>query len=384
MQPSKKIPATYMRGGTSKGLLLNLSSLPPLPQSSLEELLLSIMGSPDPTGLQIDGMGGGLTSTSKIALISKRVLSGLPYLVYNFGQVAVREPKIDWSTNCGNLASALFQFASNHSEYEDCFEKLKEVGKYTHKLRVWQENKSHEMAIWGSFSQEGASVKISGVQKKYPPVFVEFKDIGGGNNGLFPTGKVRELLDCDGEMVEVTLLSGANSWVFVDPKVFGLKGTEMPNEIDFKLIKPKYDRISQKAAALMKVELNDAFKLAWVAPAADYVNTSGDVVHSSDFDVTARVISSGRVHHAFPGTGAINVALACSIEGTLPNLCLSQDEEKMRKSRENKQVAIGHPGGVMDCEIDVVFDEGKKEWRVLSAGFIRTARVIMEGIVYAE
>jgi len=387
MEHLNKIPAKFIRGGTSKGLYFNSSSLPQI-NSERDGIILRIMGSPDPNGLQIDGMGGGISSTSKIALISKRIINGLSFLNYNFGQVSMKESKIDWSGNCGNLASGLFEFARLEKDYEDCFESLKlsENNKYFHKLRVWQENKKHEMFIWGNLNAEKNEqnlVKISGIQRPYPPLFVEFKNIIPENANLFPTGNVVDKLELSqNDSIEVTLLSGANPLVLIRPEVLNLKGQEIPKDINYEAIKEKLNLICLMAAKHMKIEITDALRVAWISSPASYTDSSGNFIEEKSVDILSRITTNNRVHHAHTGTGAINIAVACMIKGTLANSCLkNQGKGKELEKREN-EIRIGHPGGTMTCEADVEFDENKKKWEIKRAGFIRTARLLMDGFVY--
>lgn len=378
----KKIPAKYIRGGTSKGLFFKSNDLPPS-QEERDSFLLKIMGSPDPTGFQIDGMGGGISSSSKVAIISKINIKNTPYLNYNFGQVSIKEKKIDWSGNCGNLASALFEFAKEEKDYFECFEKNTDPNiEYTHILRVWQENKKHEMMIWGFLDSEKADklIKISGLQHLYSPIFVEFKDLVPKNYSLFPTGNLIDKIEVDKDVfIEATLLLGANSYTFIKPEALNLKGSELPNEINFNSIKEKIDIISKKSASLMKIQLTEAFRVAWVASPTDYIDSSGKKVFAQEFDISTRVTANGRVHHALPGTGAINIGIASMIKGTLPYLCLT--EESVKKCMAKKEISIGHPGGLMECQIELTCCS-KNEWNVCRAGFIRNARILMEGFVY--
>jgi 2-methylaconitate isomerase len=387
-----KIYAKYIRGGTSKGLYILDSSLP-LIQPQRDEILLKIMGSPDPTGLQIDGMGGGITSTSKVALISKIKRNNQEFLNYNFGQVSIKEAKVDWSGNCGNIASGLFEFVKEEKEYLDCLEEVQDKGSnYSHKLRVWQENKKHEMCIWGNINHSSEKVCISGIKLAYPPLFVEFKDIVPIDSNLFPTKNLIDRLQLsDTEIIEATLISGANPLAVIHASALGLKGNEIPSEINYFSIKERLDLISKKAAEKMKIQLTDAFRIAWVASPSPYTDTSNNLIDVSKFDILSRITTNSRIHHAHTGTGAINIAVAALIKGTIPNTCLIEDKRRnfsdssakkeivLNKSMEG-QVIIGHPGGLMICEGEVNLDGN--DWRVSRAGFIRHARMLMEGWIY--
>lgn len=418
-----KIFSKYIRGGTSKGFYLSDSTLP-TSQSTRDQIILKIMGSPDPTGLQIDGMGGGISSTSKVALISKITRNGLSFLNYNFGQVSIKEGKIDWSGNCGNLASGLFEYARTEEDFKDCFEELKDVNsKYTHKLRVWQENKKHEMYIWGNLTSSISIEKvcISGVQAAYPPLFVEFKDIIPPGSKLFPTGNViDQLILAESDSIQATLISGANPLAIIKASELNLKGNELPSEINYHSIKERIDLISKRASEKMKIELTDAFRVAWVASPSSYTDTSNNIIEGDKIDILSRITANSRIHHAHTGTGAINIAVASIINGTIPNLCLKNkinckkiifedyNESPAKLKNENDQmkiseisageinlqddehhnslkkiggqIIIGHPGGIMICEGEVEMLE--EEWKVNRAGFIRHARILMEGWVF--
>jgi 2-methylaconitate isomerase len=349
------------------------------------------MGSPDPTSLQIDGMGGGITSTSKVALISKILKRETPFLNYNFGQVSIKEKKIDWSGNCGNLASGLFEYAKNEKDYEDCFEKVNESNsKYTHKLRVWQENKKHEMYIWGNLSSSPEKVIISGVQSAYPPLFVEFKDIIPPGSKLFPTGNtIDKLLLSENDVIEATLISGANPLVIINASSLNLEGNELPSQINYQTMKPRLDTICQKASEKMGIELTDAVRVAWVASPLSYTDTSNNLIEKEKINILSRITANSRIHHAHTGTGAINIAISGIIKGTIPNLLIkynklkeeqNQIKEKINSQKIEGEVVIGHPGGLMICEAEV--ENMEKEWNVNRAGFVRHARILMEGWVY--
>ena len=216
------------------------------------------------------------------------------------------------------------------------------------------------------------------------PIFVEFKDIVPKNYSLFPTGNLIDKIELDKDVfIEATLLLGANSYALIRPEALNLKGNELPNEIDFNSIKEKIDIISKKSCSLMKIQLTEAFRIGWVSTSQDYIDSSGNKVSAKDFDVSTRVTANGRIHHALPGTGAINIGIASFIKGTLPNLCLS--EESLKKCMEKKEITIGHPGGLMECQIEVSCNNNSKnEWKVSRAGFVRTARILMEGFVYLD
>jgi 2-methylaconitate cis-trans-isomerase PrpF len=368
-----RIPAKFIRGGTSKGLYIKVSDLPSN-INERDEVLLRLIGSPDPTGMQLDGMGGGVSSTSKVALISKLRKGDKNYLNYKFGQVSLKEKKIDWSGNCGNLASGLFEYVKGEKEYEDCVEKgLSE--KYSHSLRVWQDNKNHEMTIRGWLRSSNKKCYISGVPLPYDAIFVEFNNSTPDGQSIFPTGRVKdEILIDDKEYIEATLFQGTNPLVIIKPESLFLKGNEIPTEIDYRRIRKRIQLILSAASIKMGMEITDSLRLAWVRSPEEYKDSSGKMVERNSCDILSRITAPNRIHHAHTGTGAINIAAACLIEGTLARDCLSKELCKL------KEIRIGHPAGVMTCEAEVELKNGN--WKIKKGGFIRNAKLLMDGYVY--
>lgn len=360
MNITTKIPASFIRGGTSKGLFFNETNLPSAGEER-DKLLLAIMGSPDPTGMQLNGMGGGISSTSKVVLISKsqRPNSDINYL---FGQVSLTEAKIDWQGSCGNLAAAVGLYAIN--------EKMVQLDKNGFaRIKVWQANLGYEIHLEIPSYNENNLIAIPGVPGNGRPIYVEFIDPSSGNS-LIPGGEpVHEIELPNGKKIQASLIRGANPTIFVRASDLGLSGKELPNEIDFESLNNVIKTISIQGAAIMQVPYTAAVRVAWVAPSAD-----------NEISLLSRISTEGRVHHAYTGTGAINLACAAKIPGTIPFQIIA---EVSSNKNPDATVNIGHPKGVMQVKAKVTFDDSSKKWLALSAGFIRTAKILMVGEVYA-
>ncbi len=244
------------------------------------------------------------------------------------------------------------------------------------------------MYVWGNINPQNEmksnQIGISGVQGKSNPIFVEFKNIIPEGSKLFPTGNLIDEITVEEnshqEKLEATLICGANNQVIITPESLGLKGHELPKDIDYEKIKSKIYRISIKAAKLMNIPLNESLRISWVANPVSYIDTSGNYIENNSIDILSRITAGNRIHHAHTGTGAINLGIISSIEGTIVNKVLKKN--KNYNNKQNNQLRIGHPGGIMACESEVVFNEFSKNWEVKRAGFIRTARLIMDGFVY--
>lgn len=382
-----KIPAKFIRGGTSKGLFIESSWLP-TNQSERDDILLKLMGSPDPTGLQINGMGGGITSTSKVALISKKYFDSVAYLSYTFGQVSVKERKIDWSGNCGNLASGLVEFVKHqNNEYEDCIESVRASRfNLSEKIRVWQENKRHKMFIWANITnnlnrsntlhEESNQISISGVEGLSDAIFVEFDNLTPQGSKLFPTGNLIDKIRLDDHnFIEATLINGTNPMIIINPDSIGLEGHEIPREFDFEKIQPKIDLIRRESAKIMNVKLTESVRVAWVSNPKDYKDSMNNLIAKNSINILSRITAGNRIHHAHTGTGAINLCIAANIKGTLVFSSMQRDENI-------NEVTIGHPSGRITCESEVEYCNEKKSWNVKRAGFFRTSKLLMDGNVF--
>jgi 2-methylaconitate isomerase len=384
----RKIPAVFMRGGTSKGVFFRASDLPTDP-GQRDRILLRVIGSPDPYEKQIDGMGSATSSTSKVVLIgpSSRDDCDVDYL---FGQVSIDKPVIDWSGNCGNLTSAVGPYAIAQGLL-----KAKRDG--TAVVRIWQANIqkriiSHVPMKDGEVVEDG-DFKLDGVTFPAAEIRLEFLDPGGdsedastpdasASGGMFPTGNVVDQLDVPGfGRVTATLINGGNPTIFVDAESIGLRGDEMQAFInaDTALL-ARCEALRAEAAVRMGLAATPAEaterrphtpKLAFVAPPRPYVASSGKRVESSTIDLTARILSMGKLHHAMTGTGAVAIAVAAVIPGTVVN--------RLTAIRGSGEIRFGHPSGVTTVGAEAELRDG--EWVVARVKISRSARRLMEGHV---
>jgi probable AcnD-accessory protein PrpF len=382
--PQLRIPAVYMRGGTSKGVFFAASDLP-ADTKERDRILLRTIGSPDPYGKQIDGMGAATSSTSKVVILSasKRPDSDVDYL---FGQVSIDRAFIDWSGNCGNLTAAVGPFAVSQG-----WVKAPRDGHAT--VRIWQANigkriLSHVPVKDGEVVEEGEFV-LDGVTFPSSEIRIEFLEPGGlGDEGdaggaMFPTGNLRDMLDIPGVgKVEVTLITAGNPTVFVDAAAMGIAGTEMPAMVDgnAELLKRFEANRAHGALAMGLVKSAEEAsrsrlhtpKIAAVARPQGYTASSGKVVAEGDIDVNIRMVSMGKLHHAITGTGAIATAVASAMEGTLVNAARRAGSDPLR-------TRLGHPSGSLTVGAEVAREGG--EWKVARAVMSRSARRLMEGWV---
>ena len=384
--PQRRIPAVYMRGGTSKGVFFLAEDLP-ADRDERDRVLLRVVGSPDPYGKQIDGMGAATSSTSKAVVLakSKRADSDVDYL---FAQVAIDRALVDWSGNCGNLTSAVGPFAIRNGWVDAPRDGVATV-------RIWQANIAKRIVAHvpmrdGEVVEEGDFV-LDGVAFPAAEIRIEFLDPGGlgddaGDAGgaMFPTGNVRDTLEIEGEgRVEATLITAGNPTVFVDASAVGLEGTELAPSVDAdaKLL-ARCEAIRAHAAVKMGLasSVEEATrtrlhtpKIAMVSRPQAYVASSGKRIAASDIDVTIRMLSMGKLHHAVTGTGAIATAVAAAIDGTLVNAARRKDADALR-------TRVGHPSGSIAVGAEVTRENG--EWQVARAIMSRSARRLMEGWVY--
>lgn len=373
-----RLPATWMRGGTSKGLFFDPADLPADP-ARRDALLLRVLGSPDPYGTQIDGLGGATSSTSKVALVSRSTRPGFD-VDYRFGAVAVGEPVIDWSGNCGNLSAAVGVFAL-------CRGLVAAPGDGVAAIRIWQANLNEAIVahipIRGGQPVEDGGFTLAGVAFPGAEIALDFLDPGGAT-ALLPSGRPLDRLTVPGlGEIESTLLNAGNPTVFVRAAALGLSGCETRADFDRDaalLVRCEAIRAQGAVAMGLAVSAEDATarrphtpKLAFVAPARDYRASDGAPVAAADIDLVARILSMGALHHAFTGTGAVALAVASILPGTLVHQllggCLISGDE----------VRIGHAAGVMAVGASVVEEDNR--WRVEKAVLRRSARRLMEGWV---
>lgn len=378
-----KVPATYMRGGTSKGVFFNLEDLPPEAQvagEARDKLLLRVIGSPDPYAKQIDGMGGATSSTSKTVIVSRssRDDHDVDYL---FGQVSIDKPFVDWSGNCGNLSAAVGPFAIHAGLIPQ--ERIPENGIVT--VRVWQVNISKtilvHVPIVNGFVQETGEFELDGVTFPAAEIQVDFVDPADGEGSMFPTGNlVDDLVVPDVGTFNVTFINAGIPTIFIDAESIGYQGTELQDDInndDAALA--MFESIRAHGALKMGLisELEEAQtrqhtpKVAFVSKPKSYQSSSGKAVNESEIDVLVRALSMGKLHHAMMGTAAVAIASAACVPGTLVNLAAGGGEKE--------SVTFGHPSGTL--KVGAQAKQTEQGWVVQKAIMSRSARILMEGFV---
>ncbi|EJF7266081.1 2-methylaconitate cis-trans isomerase PrpF [Vibrio parahaemolyticus] len=378
-----KVPATYMRGGTSKGVFFNLEDLPSEAQvagEARDKLLLRVIGSPDPYGKQIDGMGGATSSTSKTVIVSRssRDDHDVDYL---FGQVSIDKPFVDWSGNCGNLSAAVGPFAIHAGLIPQ--ERIPENGIVT--VRVWQVNISKtilvHVPIVNGFVQETGEFELDGVTFPAAEIQVDFVDPADGEGSMFPTGNlVDDLVVPDVGTFNATFINAGIPTIFIDAESIGYQGTELQDQInndDAALA--MFESIRAHGALKMGLisELEEAQtrqhtpKIAFVSKPKSYQSSSGKAVNESEIDVLVRALSMGKLHHAMMGTAAVAIASAACVPGTLVNLAAGGGEKE--------SVTFGHPSGTL--KVGAQAKQTEQGWVVQKAIMSRSARILMEGFV---
>ncbi|EIU6806926.1 2-methylaconitate cis-trans isomerase PrpF [Vibrio parahaemolyticus] len=378
-----KVPATYMRGGTSKGVFFNLEDLPPEAQvagEARDKLLLRVIGSPDPYGKQIDGMGGATSSTSKTVIVSRssRDDHDVDYL---FGQVSIDKPFVDWSGNCGNLSAAIGPFAIHAGLIPQG--RIPENGIVT--VRVWQVNIGKtilvHVPIVNGFVQETGEFELDGVTFPAAEIQVDFVDPADGEGSMFPTGNlVDDLVVPDVGTFTATFINAGIPTIFIDAESIGYQGTELQDQInndDAALA--MFESIRAHGALKMGLisELEEAQtrqhtpKVAFVSKPKSYQSSSGKAVNESEIDVLVRALSMGKLHHAMMGTAAVAIASAACVPGTLVNLAAGGGEKE--------SVTFGHPSGTL--KVGAQAKQTEQGWVVQKAIMSRSARILMEGFV---
>ena len=386
-KPQIKIPATYMRGGTSKGVFFRLQDLPAaaqVPGAARDALLLRVIGSPDPYAKQIDGMGGATSSTSKTVILSSstRPEHDVDYL---FGQVSIDKPFVDWSGNCGNLSAAVGSFAIAQG--------LVDAARIPHNgvavVRVWQANIGKtiiaHVPITNGEVQETGDFELDGVTFPAAEVKLEFLDPAaeeeGAGGSMFPTGQLVDDLEVPGiGVLKVTMINAGIPTIFVDADAIGYSGTELQDAINGDpAALARFETIRAHGALRMGLisHLDQAAtrqhtpKVAFVAKPASYVSSSGKRVEAGEIDLLVRAMSMGKLHHAMMGTAAVAIGTAAAIPGTLVNLAAGGGEKS--------SVRFGHPSGTLMVGAEATQVNG--DWSVTRAIMSRSARVLMEGLV---
>lgn len=386
-KPQIKIPATYMRGGTSKGVFFRLQDLPEsaqVPGAARDALLLRVIGSPDPYGKQIDGMGGATSSTSKTVILAKSSKADHD-VDYLFGQVAIDKAFVDWSGNCGNLSAAVGAFAIAGGMVDAA--RIPHNGMAT--VRVWQANIGKtiiaHVPITNGAVQETGDFELDGVTFPAAEVQLEFMNPAaeeeGAGGAMFPTGNLVDDLDVPGVgVLKATMINAGIPTIFVNAEAIGYTGTELQEAInsDAKAL-AMFEAIRAHGAVRMGLiaHIDEAAKrqhtpkVAFVAQPAAYVSSSGKQVAAGDIDLLVRAMSMGKLHHAMMGTAAVAIGTAAAIPGTLVNLAAG--------GGARTAVRFGHPSGTLRVGAEAAQIDG--EWSVTKAVMSRSARVLMEGWV---
>ena len=378
------IRATYMRGGTSKGTFFNLTDLPERCQvagSARDNFLLRVVGSPDPYGKQIDGLGNGSSSTSKVVILSKSDVADHD-VNYLFGQVAIDKAMIDWSGNCGNLTAAVGSFAIMNGLVSA--DKIPTDG--ICEVKIWQQNIGKtiiaHVPIVGGQVKETGDFELDGVTFPASEIKIEFIDPVDSDGDMFPTGNLVDTLDVpDVGTFDVTLINAGIPTVFLRAKDLGFTGTELQKDINSNTeILAKLEKIRAYGAVKMGLiaDISEAEtrqhtpKIAWVASPADYVASSGKTVKASDINLLARAMSMGQLHHAMMGTASVAIGTAATIVGTLVN-----EAAGVQAMRE---VRFGHPSGTLLVGGQSELTDGK--WLAKKVSMSRSARRLMTGEVW--
>ncbi|MCH2055073.1 MAG: 2-methylaconitate cis-trans isomerase PrpF [Thalassotalea sp.] len=386
--PQIKIPATYIRGGTSKGVFFNLTDLPERcqePGEARDNMLLRVIGSPDPYGKQTDGMGGATSSTSKTVILCKSTQTDHD-VDYLFGQVAIDKAFVDWSGNCGNLTAAVGSFAIYSGLVDP--ERIPENGVCT--VRIWQKNIEKtiiaQVPITNGEVQETGDFELDGVTFPAAEVPVEFMAPVDPSEAMFPTGNIVDDLEVpafdsfEGGTFKATMINAGIPTVFLNADEIGYQGTELQDDInnsDDKLA--WFETVRARGALKMGLisELDEAKtrqhtpKIAFVSPAKDYTASSGKEIAEADIDLNVRALSMGKLHHAMMGTAAVAIGTAAAIPGTLVNLAAG--------GGDRQSVVFGHPSGTLKVGAEASNNNGS--WIVEKAIMSRSARILMEGWV---
>ena len=381
--PQVRIPATYMRGGTSKGVFFRLDDLPEAarsPGEARDSLLLRVIGSPDPYGKHTDGMGGATSSTSKTVILSKstRPDHDVDYL---FGQVSIDKPFIDWSGNCGNLTAAVGSFAISNGLVDPARIPADDIAV----VRIWQQNIEKTIVarvpMTGGAVQETGDFELDGVTFPAAEVQVEFISPVDATDAMFPTGNIVDELEVpDIGTFPATLINAGIPTVFLNAADIGYDGRELQEAINGDpAALARFEIIRAHGALKMGLikEIGEAAarqhtpKVAFVAPAAGYTASSGKKIAATDIDLNVRALSMGKLHHAMMGTAAVAIGTAAAIPGTLVNLAAG--------GGEREAVTFGHPSGTL--KVGAAVSQADGDWKVEKVVMSRSARVLMEGWV---
>lgn len=383
-----RIPATYMRGGTSKGVFFKLDDLPASCQvagQARDQLFMRVIGSPDPYAKHIDGMGGATSSTSKCVILSKSAQPDHD-VDYLYGQVSIDKAFVDWSGNCGNLSTAAGAFAIHAGLVDPA--RIPDNGVCV--VRIWQANINKtiiaHVPVTNGEVQELGDFELDGVTFPAAEIVLEFLDPadegeGEGGGSMFPTGNLIDDLDVP-EMgtLKATMITAGIPTVFVNAEEIGYTGTELQDAINGDAAAlAKFEKIRVAGALRMgliktpeeALTRQHTPKIAFVSKPKDYVSSSGKTVAAADVDLLVRALSMGKLHHAMMGTCAVAIGTAAAVTGTLVNLAAG--------GGERSAVRFGHPSGTLRVGAEAKQIDG--EWTVTKAIMSRSARIIMEGAV---
>ncbi len=382
--PQVGVKATYMRGGTSKGTFFNLNDLPERCQvagEARDKFLLRVVGSPDPYGKQIDGLGNGSSSTSKVVILSKSDVADHD-VNYLFGQVAIDKPMIDWSGNCGNLTAAVGSFAIANGLVDSS--KVPQNG--ICEVRIWQQNISKTIVAHVPMTngqvQETGDFELDGVTFPAAEVKIEFIDPVDSDGDMFPTGNLTDSLEVpDVGTFEVTMINAGIPTIFLNASDLGFTGTELQKDINSNAeILAKLEKIRAHGAVKMGLisDIKEAEtrqhtpKIAWVSAPTDYTASSGKAVKGAEIDLLARAMSMGQLHHAMMGTASVAIGTAATIKGTLVNQAAG--------GKDLTEVRFGHPSGTLLVGGESVQVDSK--WQAKKVSMSRSARRLMVGEVF--
>ncbi len=381
--PQVKIPATYIRGGTSKGVFFNLTDLPERCQvagAARDAMLLRVIGSPDPYGKQTDGMGGATSSTSKTVILAKSCVENHD-VDYLFGQVAIDKAFVDWSGNCGNLTAAVGSFAISSGLVAS--DRIPVNG--ICEVRIWQKNISKtiiaHVPITNGGVQETGDFVLDGVTFPAAEVQVDFIAPVDPSESMFPTGNLVDDLEVPGVgTFKVTMITAGIPTIFLNAEDIGYTGTELQEAInEDPAALSRFETIRAYGAIKMGLinDISEAVarqhtpKVAFVSSAKDYVSSSGKAISASDINLHVRALSMGKLHHAMMGTAAVAIGTAATIPGTLVNIAAG--------GGERETVTFGHPSGTL--KVGAEAKQVNNSWTVNKVSMSRSARILMEGKV---
>ena len=370
------IPAAYYRGGTSKGVFFKAEDLPTTNQEELNQIFLKIIGSPDPNGRQLNGMGGGVSSLSKCVIVSPSKREGID-VDYTFIQIAVDKPVADWSNNCGNLSSAVGPFAVNYG-----FIKVM-VGDVT--VLIYKTNKNKiidsTFQVSNGFANPEGDYQIAGVANTGSKIRLDYLEPGGSGTGLLlPTGNVVDEINIDGKKITISIVDAATPLVYIKSDDLGLSCTENPDELDAnKQASQLIEKIRCKAAVMINLATSEnevplgTPRIGIVSEPRDFQALDKSIIQKEDYDICTRMFSMGKAHKAIMGTAGVNIGVACAIEGTLPFLVKNKNANPL-------ETRVANPSGIITA--GAVVENIEKKFVAKSAVMYRTARPLMVGKVF--